>query len=414
MKKNGAVDIICKIISVLLSIVLVVSLIVTVLFASVNNLLQPEAIVKMLSDVAGSSLIEKSPDLVKTNNLMFTPIVMMGGSSYKVQQKAETTYDEAYEVEAPDSQPPSNVYYYDENNVITTIKGEFGNASEIYVDENGNFVTDGKVVGSVGGKIEGNVSFNVVGNEQKPQEEQTESSSVAESQGSGGLEDFSMNDAKDMAMAFLESDTGKEIIGEYTEAVTDVLQGGTGEIDKEKIKEIIVENKDEIFDFVEEYTGQSFDRETAGAMVDKILEENIDSIMDQLPQPKELIKELPQELIQILSIINNKNILKALITLDIILVALIFVLRLWNFKGFLWLSIDGIVAGALLGIVFIALNLLKGIALTAAGQFTTVIEAVIGTVLSKILLGMAIIFVVAIVLMVVYFIIENCNKKTVK
>ncbi len=412
MKKNGALDIICKILSVFLSIALVVSLIVTVLFASVNNLLQPKTIVKIISEVAGSNLIEnETPKISAENNtLSFTPVVLMGGFFYnnetgesftvmpedKTQaDRSEVTYDESVEYDGSDSISSSNTYY---------------------VDENGNIILKGEVIGSIGDKTGSNSHF---GGADAPENAVTDSSNSGSSLNLGiedieGFEDITEEDAKEVITAFLESDIGKEIVGEYTEAVADVLEGGEGEIDKEEIKEIIVENKDEIFDFIEEYTGETLDRDAISAEFDKVLNENLDEILDELPQPKELVKELPSEALIILSIINSKIILNALITLDIVLIALIFVMRLWEFAGFLWLSVDGIVSGVILGVIFLALKVLKGLFLTGADQATALINTLMETVLSKILLGLIIIFVIAIVFMVVYIIIKNLRKKSTK
>ncbi len=445
MKKNGALDIICKILSVFLSIALVVSLLVTVLFASVNNLLQPKTIIKIISEVAGSNLIEnETPKISAENNtLSFTPVVLMGGFFYNNEtgesfivmpedkpqaDRSEVTYDESVEYDGSDSTSSSNTYY---------------------VDENGNIILNGEVIGSTGHKtgsnshfagtdesfsnqgIAGNMpsreenfatgdsfSSSQVGGADAPENAVTDSSNSGslnlEIEGIAGFEDITEEDAKEVITAFLESDIGKEIIDEYTEAVTDVLEGGEGEIDKEEIKEIIVENKDEIFDFIEEYTGEKLDRDEISAEIDKMLNENFDEFFEQLPQPKELVKELPSEAFIILSIINSKIILNALITLDIVLIALIFVMRLWDFAGFLWLSVDGIVSGVILGVIFLALKVLKGLLLNGADQATALINTLMEAVLSKILLGLIIIFVIAIIFMVVYIIIKNLRKKSIK
>ena len=62
MKKNGAVDIICKVISVLLSIVLVPMIIVTVLFASVSSLLKPETLVNIVTNIDYGEILDSFGD----------------------------------------------------------------------------------------------------------------------------------------------------------------------------------------------------------------------------------------------------------------------------------------------------------------------------------------------------------------
>lgn len=63
MKKNGALDIIFKIISVLLCIILVPTLIVTVIVGTVSDMIKPETLVKVVKTVDVQQIINETPDI---------------------------------------------------------------------------------------------------------------------------------------------------------------------------------------------------------------------------------------------------------------------------------------------------------------------------------------------------------------
>lgn len=66
MKKNGALDIIFKIFSILLCIILVPTLIVTVIVGTVSNMIKPETLVKVVQTVDVQQIIETNPDIRET------------------------------------------------------------------------------------------------------------------------------------------------------------------------------------------------------------------------------------------------------------------------------------------------------------------------------------------------------------
>ncbi|MBE7092509.1 MAG: hypothetical protein E7365_04965 [Clostridiales bacterium] len=63
MKKNGALDIIFKIFSILLCIILVPTLIITVIVGTVSNVVKPETLVKVVKTVDVQQIITETPDI---------------------------------------------------------------------------------------------------------------------------------------------------------------------------------------------------------------------------------------------------------------------------------------------------------------------------------------------------------------
>ncbi len=63
MKKNGALDIIFKIFSILLCIILVPTLIITVIVGTVSDMIKPETLVKVVKTVDVQQIINETPDI---------------------------------------------------------------------------------------------------------------------------------------------------------------------------------------------------------------------------------------------------------------------------------------------------------------------------------------------------------------
>lgn len=392
MKKNGALDIICKIFSVLFSIILVASLIVTVIFSSVTNLIKPDTLTEIISDIDFSEFLSDSVGSYTAQN------IKKGGATLaftSLMSSAYTVTDESAQ-NAPDS--------------YVNFQGSNNGESQYTVDENGNIVYNGEVVGNVTDSVGNDSSTSIIGGADGP-------TSVIVGEPSVDLSQFGIpeipgvENPMEIVDDFMESDTAKEILGEYTSAVNDALQGKESQVDKERIKEIIIENKEEIIDYVEKYAGQQVDRQQLSDIFDQVVNENIDEVLSILPEPNEIVKAVPVEVINVLNIINSGIILNALITINAFLIIAIFIMRLWDFAGFLWLSVDGIVAGVILTFVYLIMNFAKGIILGALPVGRSIFEAVFNSVLNRMLIAFLIILLVSAIFMVIFFVIKNFRKK---
>ncbi len=391
MKKNGALDIICKIISVLLSIVFVVMLIVTALFYSDTNVLKHETLTEIITDIDFSELLSDSVIegvKEKYTTLSFKPVVLMGGTFKNESTGQKITIS-----------PYGEVQY------------------ETPVQANGNSSQKGSVVSSGDGifVVEDGSSTAIIGGSDGPT-----SVIVAPSQNSGSsaesafdalMENFSENEVK-IIESFLESDVAKEVLDEYANVISDVISGKETQLDKEKIKQIIIDNKEEIITFIEANTqGEQVNAEEFSKEIEKFLDENIDEVINVLPEPIEVVKSLPTEVIEIINIINSGIILNALFTVDAIIALLIFVLRLWDFAGFLWLSVDGIISGILLAFIYLSVNVFKGMFLDLVPTGQAVISSVFNAITNRLFMSLAVILIAAILFMVIFFIIKKSRRK---
>ena len=342
MKKNGFLDIFCKIISVLISIVFVVMLIVTALFYSITNVLKPETLTEIITDIDYSELLSGAvmENMDQPATLSIRPVFLMSS---------------------------------------------VGKAPVFKVDENNS--TGDSSISIIGGADQADDVFGAV------------------------TENFSEKEIK-MIESFLETDVAKEVLNEYANAVNNALSGKDGKLDKEKIKQIISDNKEDIIAFIEaNMAGEQIDTEEFSAEIEKFIDENIDEVIDVLPEPEEIVQEFPTEVIEIINIINSGVILRALLTCDAIVALLIFVLRLWDFAGFLWLGVDGIISGIILAVVYFAMNVFKSVILGLVPMGSTVVSSIFSAITSRLMMSFVLILIVSIAFMIIFSIIKKLRRK---
>lgn len=386
MKKNGVFDIFCKIISVLLSIVFVAAIIVTALFYSVTNVLKPETLTEIITDIdygeiLSGSVIEAVGE--KQTTLSFRPVILMSGTFKNSNTGGKFTMtpegDVGYEGQAGSD---------GENVTFSIIDGEYANAPDS--------------------------AQSVIGGADEP-----ESVVVAPSKSSGVTEDsffgeitenFSEKEIE-MIKSFMESDVAKEILDEYANTVNEVISGKDAKLDKEKIKKIIIENKEEIIAFIQQNMNGEVNEEEISNEIEKFINENVDTVLQVLPEPQEIVKELPAEVIEIVNIINSGIILRALFTVDAILALFIFILRLWDFAGFLWLGVDGIISGIILAFIYIAINVFKNVIFNIIPTGQAIIRSVFSAITSRMLMSVAVIIVASIILIIIFSIIKKLRKR---
>ena len=211
MKKNGAVDIICKVISVLLSIVLVSMIIDTVLFASVSSLLKPETLVNIVTNIDYGEILDSFGDELSVENERQNI-----GAQYKVSpqrlgqknnelspQKMMSSFVQSESGKNAEEMPVE----FEANATQSSVESALPNSGSSF-DMNGlGGALDG-FLGEIAGDITEGEAGEMVG---------------------------------EIVEDFLETDVAQEIFGEYAQSVTDAISGKEdAQVDGEKIKEIII------------------------------------------------------------------------------------------------------------------------------------------------------------------------------
>lgn len=166
-------------------------------------------------------------------------------------------------------------------------------------------------------------------------------------------------------MELLTTDAVQEVYEVYVDGIFGVLEGDTSQaaLTEEKLQEIIHNNIDELYEFVVAESPDLADipEEEAKKAVETMLSEGISELTAQLPSPESLMQEMEgqnAEMDTALEVLRNVNTIKfSFVAVLVVLSGLIFVCRLFGFRGFRWLSVDLFVATGLSALVCIGLTL---------------------------------------------------------
>ncbi len=166
-------------------------------------------------------------------------------------------------------------------------------------------------------------------------------------------------------MELLTTDAVQEVYEVYVDGIFGVLEGDTSQaaLTEEKLQEIIHNNIDELYEFVAAESPDLADipEEEAKQAVETMLSEGISELTAQLPSPESLMQEMEgqnAEMDTALEVLRNVNTIKfSFVAVLVVLSGLIFVCRLFGFRGFRWLSVDLFVATGLSALVCIGLTL---------------------------------------------------------
>lgn len=195
----------------------------------------------------------------------------------------------------------------------------------------------------------------------------------------------------------LKTDAAKELMEVYATDITNALYGNTAEMGftSEKFMEIVDANIDELAEVFKESDPQmaQLPAEELKTQVRDMLNETADQVVSALPAPEEIKTEIAgdsEEMNAALEILSKLDIIKwALVGLIVVLSGLVFVLRLYKFRGFCWLSVDLMAASVLSGIMSVALLRAPAL-LTDMAEGNQVLSDIIGTVASGFATGMLI------------------------
>lgn len=225
----------------------------------------------------------------------------------------------------------------------------------------------------------------------------------------------------DMLIEVLKSDMFEDLIDVYSKDVSAVLLGKNKEtkFNEEFVTDWMEENVDELVDLFEE--AGTFEDKSA-AEIKKEVKDNIDEVAEQLAKEIPTAKELKRQLVrendevkEVFDVLENLSALKAtVIGTIIVLSGLIFVCRLFDFRGFKWLYIDLFIATAFSTLVCVGLSISKGLVgemLNGEAGVSSVIDQLISTLATGTIIRTVIMFVAAIGLVVAYIFVKKALAK---
>lgn len=243
-------------------------------------------------------------------------------------------------------------------------------------------------------------------------------SSVAEEAGQA-LE----QEQQEMLSAVIKSDGVKEVVEAFAQDAINALTGTDAEavFSVQMLQEALKADADQIAEALQKKGGE-FANVSQQELADKIrdlVDENGEALTELIPDTqslKTLVEEDPT-MKQAMAVIAATDTIKmALILIVVILCALIFVCRLFDWRGFKWLSIDLLIAGLITGLVGYGMATGKAVLSGLAGEnalVNSLLDGVLGTFSEGLILRTAVMILVAVVCMAAYLLIRKALKKKV-
>jgi len=156
----------------------------------------------------------------------------------------------------------------------------------------------------------------------------------------------------------LDSEAVLEVVELYAEDTARIM---TGEFDKanissEKIKDIFSDNSDDIVEILTDNYPELDEKEVKDT-VDTIIDEHLSKFIDVLPETEELNASLEDyDVVKVLGVFFTDTILYIIWGIVGLIALLIFVCRLYHFKGLKWVGFSAVIASAILLAMAFALN----------------------------------------------------------
>ena len=165
---------------------------------------------------------------------------------------------------------------------------------------------------------------------------------------SGTLQEYGMD--TETITAILESDAVEEAMDLYMDDIFAAIEGvgKDPKLTPEAIKQIAADHMDEIVEIAKNYKDPSADvaTEEIEAQITQVVEEYADDVVELLPAPMELSREIFDEVseeqavvMESVQILHNGILETVLLIVAIVLSVLIVLCRIKRFKGFMWLGV---------------------------------------------------------------------------
>ncbi len=228
---------------------------------------------------------------------------------------------------------------------------------------------------------------------------------------------------KEMA-ALLSTTAAKEVFELYATDITNSLSGKDVEskLTAEALKKIVEDNIDELVAVMREVDAAPSDvsDEEIKTALKGAIATDADKLLENLPKPQDLMQQITAENPEMqtaFDIMGSANTIKlSVIGAVVVLSALIFVCRLFELRGFKWLSVDLFVVSGILILVCAGLFLGSGVVnelLSDNAMLSDVVISLLSSFKTGMVIRTAVILVFAIGLMVAYVFIKKARTQKV-
>ena len=366
MKENKGVRFLTGFLAFILSILLIISCVSTVMVAGVTSMLKPENIVKLIQSIDYTAFFSGTP--------VTTP-------------PAATDAEEA----------------------------ETGNVSHIY-SEDGVIIVDGN-------EISINPETIIIENVEEIDPELKEMLGLDGStvtNGGGLLDNVQLPEGidQDMLNAFMQSNAAKEIIEQYTDGLEAVLSGEavTKEFTADDLKKIVDENMDEIISIAKTYSGEELNEEELRQKINELVDTMGDEVVSNLPSFTEIQKQLEGGVLTAFKIVSSPILTWIFIGVSTLIALLVFACKVRRFRGLMWLGVDFIIAGAIVALVRSGFDMAQPVIAEMVmemlgGASATVVSSVLSVVVSPIITGRNVLFILAAICIIAFIVIRVVMAK---
>lgn len=366
MKENKGVRFLTGFLAFILSILLIISCVSTVMVAGVTSMLKPENIVKLIQSIDYSAFFSGTP--------VTTPPAATDA------EEEETKLVGIFE---------------DENGIV-----------EIVVGENDDSVTHETIIIGDGGELDPELEAilgldsdsnaeSILGNIQLPE----------------GID-------QDMLNAFMQSNAAKEIIEQYTDGLEAVLSGEavTKEFTADDLKKIVDENMDEIISIAKTYSGEELSEEELRQKINEMVDIMGDEVVSNLPSFTEIQQQLEGGVLTAFKIVSSPILTWIFIGVSTLIALLVFACKVRRFRGLMWLGVDFIIAGAIVALVRSGFDIAQPMIAEMVmemlgGASATVVSSVLSVVVSPIITGRNVLFILAAICIIAFIVIRVVMAK---
>lgn len=219
---------------------------------------------------------------------------------------------------------------------------------------------------------------------------------------------------KEIVQKIMESSAATEVINTYAESLSAAIVGSEEAegLTADKVKSIMNENMDEIVAIISENTTEELDEEELRLTLTETVNENAQEIVDILPSPKEIMDGVDPESAAVIEKVFNPSVSLALGAISLVVAGLVYACRFRKFGGLLWVGIDSAVAGTIVGAVLMVIAFGKSFLSELISAGGSVVDWGFSLVTDGLVLGMIILFVIAVVFITGGILLRNmCCKK---
>jgi len=224
-----------------------------------------------------------------------------------------------------------------------------------------------------------------------------------------------------MVSNLLATPAAEKLMKTYAQSVFDAMGGKqTQGLTEAQLRQIVDEHNEEITAAIRDSGGefaQMTDQELTEG-IQKVIDENAGEILEMLPDPQtlkqEMVTENPQLELGMQLVAGADTVKLALIGLLVLLSLVIFFCRFVNVRGMKWLAIDLLIAGVISAVVCFSFGQMKTLLLFIAEEnplISDLMEILLGSVNTGLLVRTCVMLVVAIGLLVGYILISKNRKK---